>query len=96
MHLWHHDYDGDAQTTVNFGIIFSCWDWLFGTAKLPAHPPARIGFDGVESYPKNFFAAEAWFVPGWFNARLSRAVAAAGGAVLIVTGLWAVGWSPFG
>ena len=37
MHIWHHDYDGDEKSTVNFGIIFSCWDWIFGTAKMP--PP---------------------------------------------------------
>ena len=96
MHLWHHDYDGDAKTTVNFGIIFSCWDWIFGTAKLPDEPPARIGFAGVETYPKNFFAAETWFVPGWLNARVPVPVAATGGALLVAIGLWAVGWSPFG
>ena len=60
MHLWHHDYEGDAKTTKNFGIIFSCWDWLFGTAYMPAHVPARLGFPGAEAYPRNFFAAEVW------------------------------------
>lgn len=60
MHLWHHDYEGDERTTVNFGIIFSLWDWLFGTARMPATPPARLGFPGVEAYPSTFFAAEVW------------------------------------
>jgi 3-mercaptopyruvate sulfurtransferase SseA/sterol desaturase/sphingolipid hydroxylase (fatty acid hydroxylase superfamily) len=60
MHIWHHDYEGDSRTTVNFGIIFSCWDWIFGTAKMPADPPAHLGFDGVETFPDNFFSQEIW------------------------------------
>ncbi len=60
MHIWHHDYDGDEKTTVNFGIIFSMWDWIFGTAKMPDHPPKRLGFAGVEEFPPNFFAQEVW------------------------------------
>ena len=60
MHIWHHDYEGDSKTTVNFGIIFSCWDWIFGTAKMPADPPTHIGFDGVETFPDNFFSQEVW------------------------------------
>ena len=60
MHIWHHDYEGDSKTTVNFGIIFSCWDWIFGTAKMPPDPPARLGFDGVETFPDNFFSQEIW------------------------------------
>ena len=60
MHIWHHNYDADAETTVNFGIIFSCWDWIFGTAKMPADPPAHIGFRGVETFPDNFFSQEIW------------------------------------
>ena len=60
MHIWHHDYDGDAKTTVNYGIIFSAWDWIFGTAKMPADPPAHLGFTGVETFPDNFFSQEIW------------------------------------
>ena len=60
MHIWHHDYDGDAKTTVNYGIIFSTWDWIFGTAKMPADPPAHLGFTGVETFPDNFFSQEIW------------------------------------
>ncbi|MCB9604343.1 MAG: sterol desaturase family protein [Sandaracinus sp.] len=60
MHIWHHDYDGDEKTTVNFGIIFSMWDWIFRTAKMPADPPKRLGFEGVEEFPPNFFAQEIW------------------------------------
>lgn len=60
MHIWHHDYEADGRSTVNFGIIFSVWDWMFGTAKLPSHPPARIGFHGVEQYPRDFLSQMAW------------------------------------
>ena len=60
MHIWHHDYEGNAKTTVNYGIIFSTWDWIFGTAKMPADPPAHLGFAGVETFPDNFFTQEIW------------------------------------
>ena len=60
MHLWHHDYDVAAGHAVNFGIVFSCWDWLFGTARIPLGPPRAIGFAGVETFPTNFFGHEIW------------------------------------
>ena len=63
MHIWHHDFDGDAKTTVNFGIIFSAWDWIFGTAKVPPYPPKKIGFPGVESFPDNYFSQQIWPLP---------------------------------
>ena len=59
MHLYHHDYDAPA-TGQNFGIIFSCWDWIFGTAHLPDHPPEHIGFPGVEKVPEDYFGQAAW------------------------------------
>ncbi|MDP2311983.1 MAG: sterol desaturase family protein [Pseudomonadota bacterium] len=58
MHLWHHD--ADAVHARNFGIIFSAWDWLFGTAHLPDHPPRRIGFVGQEAMPSDFFRRSLW------------------------------------
>ena len=88
MHMWHHDYDADAKTTVNFGIIFSCWDWLFGTAKLPAQPPARIGFAGVLGFPDTFLAQEIWplqrVVPALARHRWAAAVVGA----LVLAGAW--------
>ena len=62
MHLYHHAWDAPAHGQ-NFGIIFSCWDWLFGTANLPDHPPARIGFPGVEKVPEDFFGQLIWPLP---------------------------------
>jgi sterol desaturase/sphingolipid hydroxylase (fatty acid hydroxylase superfamily) len=58
MHLWHHDRD--AARAVNFGIIFSCWDWLFGTAKMPPSPPRAIGFDGDEAMPVDVVRQSLW------------------------------------
>lgn len=58
MHIWHHD--ADAPRARNFGIILSAWDWLFGTAVLPDHPPARLGFPGVESLPPDFPRRSLW------------------------------------
>jgi sterol desaturase/sphingolipid hydroxylase (fatty acid hydroxylase superfamily)/rhodanese-related sulfurtransferase len=60
MHIWHHDYEGDEKTTKNFGIILSVWDWIFGTAHLPDHPPARLGYAGVEAMPRDFLSHAAW------------------------------------
>ncbi len=88
MHIWHHDYEGDTKTTKNFGIIFSIWDWLFGTAYMPDHPPKKIGFPGSEEFPKNFFAAEIWPLQRWIPAVGRPALATAVGAVLVAGGLF--------
>ena len=84
MHMWHHDYEGDARSTKNFGIIFSCWDWLFGTAYMPDAPPARIGFPGAETYPRNFFAATLWPAQRWWSALQRPWLATVLGVALIV------------
>ena len=91
MHIWHHDYEGDEKSTVNFGIIFSCWDWLFRTAKLPAHPPRRIGFEGVERFPQDFFSQSAWPLTGWLPG-WGRAPHALWGARLLGGSILAFGW----
>lgn len=59
MHVWHHAHpDADPslpKVGVNFAINLSLWDWLFGTAHLPAdrRPPQRLGFAGIEHYPQD-------------------------------------------
>ncbi|MBI4821489.1 MAG: sterol desaturase family protein [Deltaproteobacteria bacterium] len=60
MHIWHHDYDIADGRVKNFGIVFSAWDWLFGTAHLPDQPPRAIGFEGVERLPRQFFGRLLW------------------------------------
>jgi len=88
MHIWHHDYEGDTHTTVNFGIIFSMWDWIFGTAKMPGQPPAKLGFPGVEAFPTNFFTQSIWPLQNLIPP-LSRntAIATAAGVALV-----SIGW----
>ena len=57
MHLWHHAAEGPAR---NFGVIFSAWDWIFGTAYLPEPPPPHLGFPGVERLPRTFLGQALW------------------------------------
>lgn len=87
MHIWHHDYDGDTHTTVNFGIIFSTWDWLFGTAKMPDRDPDHLGFAGVETFPRNFFSQAVWPMQQFAPALAKKPLlTAAMGGVLLVGG----------
>ncbi len=64
MHVWHHDYGWPADRShgVNFGVVFSLWDWLFGTAwwpppvAAPSQQPARLGFPGMERFPRDLLS----------------------------------------
>ncbi len=53
MHRWHHSvrYRGYG---VNFSTKLAIWDWLFGTAHLPAEKPPGYGLG--EPYPQGYFA----------------------------------------
>ncbi len=58
MHVWHHDAIVRGFSGQNFGIIFSLWDFLFGTAYLPPpavsagrDQPAALGFEGIDRFP---------------------------------------------
>ena len=51
MHLWHHNHPECGPVNRNFALTLSVWDWMFGTAHVPAHDPARLGFAGVEAFP---------------------------------------------
>jgi sterol desaturase/sphingolipid hydroxylase (fatty acid hydroxylase superfamily) len=53
MHVWHHDRIPRGGHGVNFGIVLSLWDWIFGTAYRPrAVQPERLGFEGSEDFPE--------------------------------------------
>ena len=54
MHVWHHDFELHHRYGQNFGVVFSLWDWLFGTAYLPPEPeqPERLGFRGIGAFPR--------------------------------------------
>ncbi len=86
MHIWHHDFDAKPPA-YNFGIIFSSWDWIFGTAYLPDHPPRKLGFEGVEDLPQDIFSQFAWqlgqLIPA---ARKAPALIAGAGLAVVATG----------
>jgi sterol desaturase/sphingolipid hydroxylase (fatty acid hydroxylase superfamily) len=47
MHLWHHDASDEGGVAKNFGIVLSCWDFLFGTAYWPRdRSPRQLGYPG--------------------------------------------------
>jgi len=53
LHVWHHDVINHKKAGQNFGVVFSLWDFLFGTAYLPAlQQPEHLGFEGIEQFPK--------------------------------------------
>jgi sterol desaturase/sphingolipid hydroxylase (fatty acid hydroxylase superfamily) len=54
MHRWHHAIE--IRDGVNFGTKFAFWDWLLGTAYLPAQKPSGYGI--VEKFPSNYFAQQ--------------------------------------
>lgn len=54
MHLWHHDASDEGGRAKNFGIVLSCWDWLFGTAYWPRdRSPSRIGYPEDAEMPRD-------------------------------------------
>lgn len=62
MHAWHHDAIPRGGHGKNFAIIFSAWDWIFGTAFLPGAPdqPEQLGFAGIEHFPRGFLSRMAY------------------------------------
>jgi sterol desaturase/sphingolipid hydroxylase (fatty acid hydroxylase superfamily) len=52
MHQWHH---AESKVTyfANYATKFAVWDWIFGTAYLPALKPLKFGLPYY--YPKNYF-----------------------------------------
>lgn len=86
MHAWHHDRD--ATKAVNFAIIFSIWDWLFRTARLPTTPPLHLGFDDDASMRGNFFADELWPLTRRGGLHGKAILAAVVLAVVVALPLW--------
>lgn len=68
MHVWHHAHPEEAPL-CNLGITLSVWDWLFRTAFLPAHDPRRLGFEGIEQFPRTIGAQVLHPLPLERNAR---------------------------
>lgn len=57
LHVWHHDLVSHQRLGQNFGVVFSLWDYLFGTAYAPGQGyPARLGFAGMDQFPKDLLS----------------------------------------
>ena len=68
MHRWHHADEVDRRS-VNFATKIALWDWVFGTAHLPAGKPATYGLWGGAPFPEHpgvrgalfdYFLQHAW------------------------------------
>lgn len=77
MHVWHHAHPSAGPVNVNFAINLALWDWLFGTAYLPAdgQPPKALGFEGIEAFPADPLRQAFW--PFGSRAREARRAASA-------------------
>ena len=61
MHLWHHDQSSEGGQAKNFGVVFSLWDFIFGTAYWPRErSPERLGYPGMEEMPETFLGEVLW------------------------------------
>lgn len=62
MHEWHHVHPEAGPFNRNFAINLALWDWVFGTAFLPSPgaSPRRLGFPGIERFPRSIFLQELW------------------------------------
>jgi sterol desaturase/sphingolipid hydroxylase (fatty acid hydroxylase superfamily) len=47
FHAFHHSRRPE-HANANFGFLFSCWDYLFGTAAPEQARPTTFGVDGIE------------------------------------------------
>jgi sterol desaturase/sphingolipid hydroxylase (fatty acid hydroxylase superfamily) len=56
MHRWHHAIE--IRDGVNFATKFAFWDWLFGTAHLPASKPSGYGI--AEPFPKGYLRQQLY------------------------------------
>jgi sterol desaturase/sphingolipid hydroxylase (fatty acid hydroxylase superfamily) len=58
MHRWHHS-NHFLEGGVNFATKFAWWDWLLGTAYLPAgQRPPGYGLSGGVRFPEGFAAQQ--------------------------------------
>jgi sterol desaturase/sphingolipid hydroxylase (fatty acid hydroxylase superfamily) len=57
LHVWHHDVVFHKKSGQNFAIVFSIWDWIFGTIYYPTHKlmPENLGFKDINEYPTDLF-----------------------------------------
>jgi sterol desaturase/sphingolipid hydroxylase (fatty acid hydroxylase superfamily) len=67
FHSIHHSLARDSADT-NFGAVFSCWDYLFGTASARRIRPDRTGVEN-NTIPENFMAQIMMPVTTLFRSR---------------------------
>lgn len=61
MHLWHHDQSDEGGPAKNFGVIFSLWDFLFGTVHWPRdRDPSQLGYPGMSEMPQGLVGQLSW------------------------------------
>ncbi len=62
VHRWHHSRNR-SEADSNYGNVYIFWDAILGTRYLPAdrEPPTEVGIDGLEAFPRSFFAQ--WLSP---------------------------------
>ncbi len=67
FHVWHHDVIVRGGHGRNFAVVFSAWDWLFRTAEQPPGQPAKLGFEGMETFPKSLPARLFYPFSQWLS-----------------------------
>ncbi len=77
LHRWHHSRDRE-EADSNYGNAYIFWDAVFGTRYLPAdrEPPAAVGIDGLDAFPRGFWAQ--WISPLRWRRILEQSAAARG------------------
>lgn len=66
LHVWHHDVVVHGNGGQNFAIVFSIWDWLFGTIYWPdREQPRQLGFKDMVLFPTSLLQRMLypWFKP---------------------------------
>jgi sterol desaturase/sphingolipid hydroxylase (fatty acid hydroxylase superfamily) len=76
LHVWHHDVLLRGSAGRNFGVVFSCWDWIFGTAEMPDGQPKQLGFEGMERFPRDLPSRFLWPISALWSGRRSPAPSA--------------------
>lgn len=63
MHIWHHAkaLPNTVSYGVNYGLTLSVWDYLFKTNYIPHNGrDIELGFEGDETFPKDFLSQELY------------------------------------
>ena len=64
VHQIHHS-QAREHWDRNFGVVFSFWDWMFGTLVLPGEPKNLVLGLAGETRPPHPNALAAWLLPFW-------------------------------